>query len=157
MTDEIDTTRPVELTGINLWTVTSFKRGKTQAGDLKVIVKFKSGEYEFEDSILLAGKPNSILIGRAHLDALGATNYKGSVEDLPLAGKRVWIATHIEERPGVIQSGPDAGKPTVWRNLRCNVALLKSRGYQPETDVPDGCTVPTATAGMGPADEFDAF
>lgn len=149
---EINMSRPIELVGTHLWTVASFKRGKTQAGDLKVIVKFKCGDYDFEDSILLEGKPTSILIGRAHLEALGVpANFDGSVEDLPIRGARVWIATHIEEREDIIRSGPDTGKPTVYRNLRCNIALLKSRGYQAESDVPAGCSAPVA--GSGPVED----
>lgn len=148
-------TRPVELTGTNLWTVQSFKRGKTQAGDLKVIVKYKCGEYDLEDSILLQGKPTSIKIGREHLAALGVpADFNGSIEDLPIQGKRVWICTHIEEREMLATSGPSVGKMVTYKNLRVDINVLSHRGYQPEANVPAGCTAPAA-AGNGPAVDDD--
>lgn len=154
---EIDMTRPVELTGTHLWTVQSFKRGKTQAGDLKVIVTYKCGEYDLEDSILLQGKPNSIKIGRDHLAALGVpSDFNGNIEDLPIQGKKVWICTHIEEREDIARSGPNVGKTVTYRNLRVDINTLSHRGYQPEANVPAGCTLP-AGPGNGPSDEETPF
>jgi hypothetical protein len=150
---DIDTTRPIELTGINLWTVQSWKRDKTKAGDLKVVVKFACDGYEFEDSILLGGKPNSIRIGREHLAALGVPVFKGNIEDLPIRGKRVWIATHIETREDIATSGPNAGQKMTFKNLRADINLLKMSGYQAEDDVPPGCAAPVA--GSGPSIEDD--
>lgn len=146
---EIDMGREAELTGINLWTVVSWKRAKTQAGDLKATVKFKCGEYDLTADILLGGK--GWARGRDHLTALGVPlDFKGQVEDLPIQGKRVWIATHIEEREDIARSGPDAGKMVKYRNLRVDGNQLSHRGYQAEANVPAGCTAP---AGNGPVDD----
>lgn len=149
---EINMGRAAELTGTNLWTVISWKRGNTQAGDLKAVVKYKCGDYDFEADILLGGK--GWKRGRDQLTALGVPlDFDGNVEDLPIRNKRVWIATHIESRDGVLTKGPDAGKPCVYKNLRVNGNMLKNMGYQAETDVPDGCALPVA--GMGPVEDLD--
>jgi hypothetical protein len=151
---EINMSRAAELTGTNLWTVVSWKRGKTQAGDLKAIVKYRCGDYDFEADILLGGK--GWKRGRDQLTALGVPlDFDGDIEDLPIKGVRVWIATHIETREDIARSGPDTGKPVVYKNLRVNGAVLSNTGFQPEANVPAGCAAPVA--GGGPDDSETPF
>ena len=150
---EIDMTKePTDgfLVGINLWEVVACKSGKSQAGDAKLEVKFRAvgTETEMVDHLMLVGKGWGI--GRAHLTALGLPlDFKGALDPLDFIGKKLWLATHVEERPGVDRA---TGEPRKFKNLRVDIDRLAFKGYQPEADVPVGCVAPTGMDGMGSLD-----
>lgn len=154
---EIDMTKePTDsmLTGINLWEVRSCKSDRSQQGDQKLVVKLQAvgTEVELTDHIMLTGKGWGI--GKAHLLALGmAPDFKGSLDPLDFIGKRVWLATHIEEREALATKGPNAGKMQKFKNLRVDINALENKGYQAEANVPAGAT----RTGDGPADDSTPF
>lgn len=129
------------LTGINLWEVRACKSERSQKGDPKLVVKFQAvgTEIELTDHIMLGG--GGWGIGKAHLLALGVPpGYTGSLDPLDFIGRKVWLATHVEERQGLATKGPNAGKMMTFRNLRVDINALENKGYQAEANVPAGAT-----------------
>lgn len=141
--------------GINLWEVRRCQADKSQSGDQKLVIEFASigtqDPVKLIDHLMLAGRGWGL--GKEHLIALGVpAGFTGNLDPLDFIGRKVWLATHVEERPGIATKGPNAGKPITYRNLKVDINALKHKGYQAEADVPAGVTVP----GMAP-DEASPF
>ena len=138
------------IVGVNLWEVRACRSDRSQAGDPKLVVEFAAVgvDIKLTDHIMLGGKGWGI--GKEHLIALGvAPGFSGNLDPLDFIGRKVWLATHVEEREALATKGPNAGKMQTFRNLRVDINQLGHKGYQAEADVPPGATV---RSGMGPDD-----
>lgn len=136
MTFEIDMDRLAEggaVLGINLWTIRSITSGQTGNGDPKLIIKFAHGASEIQDHLALAGGGSNIT--REKLIALGVPpTGKFTLDPVAYIGVRVWLATFADEYVD------KHGKPRV--GTKVDIAQLAHNGYQAESDVPPGCSVP---------------
>lgn len=141
------------LVGIHLWEVRACKDARSQSGELKLQIELQAvgTETKLTDHIMLEGKGWGI--GKAHLIALGIDpTADADIDPLDFIGKRVWIATHVEEKEALATRGANAGKMMVFKNLRVDLKQLDSLGYQHESKVPNG-NVP----GMGSGDDETPF
>lgn len=132
------------LTGIHLWEVKGCKSERSSKGDPMLTVTLRTfnqeNEYELVDRIMLAG--NGWALGKPKLIALGMEpTFKGDLDPLDFIGRKVWLATHVEEREALATRGANAGKMMTFRNMRVDVSQLTHKGYQPEALVPQGATV----------------
>ncbi len=116
--------------GIDLWEVASMAHATSAAGngmfDMQLRRVRKVNETMRHRLMFTYG------MGRQQLVALGVPPAGDQEVDPPaFIGKRVWVATLVEEFKG---------EPS----LKADIKQLSHAGFQPEADVPAGCEVPVA-------------
>lgn len=127
------------LIGTNLWTVRESRVEQSKSsGENMLVLKLKCGNAELTDRAMLGG--GGWGIGKRKLIALGlAPTFSGPLDPIQFIGTKVWCATKEEEYQGIDRK---TGKVRTFKSLKVDVDQLTHAGYQPEADVPAGCTAP---------------
>jgi hypothetical protein len=119
--------------GINLWTVRSAKIELSKSsGDPMLKLELFYNDAKLYDMAMLAGR--GWPIGRRKLLALGMpADFQGELDPLDFVGKRVWIATVLENYTNGDKSGT---------RMKVDIQQLSYSGYQPESMRPAGAVHP---------------
>jgi hypothetical protein len=126
--------------GVNLWHVSNcYAAVAKSSGESMLVVTLICGPSKIDDNIMLTGR-GWYGIGRKKLFALGvAPDAAGELDPMTLIGRKVWVATFVET------SFTDRRTNEVKEcqpRLRVDIKQLACAGYQIESDVPPGATVP---------------
>lgn len=131
---KVDMTQPDrDLTpGVDLWEVKTASGKESSNGTPMISLEFKrvSGQGVLWDNVMLGG--GGWGIGKAKLSALGVPkNFTGDLNVATLVGRRVWVATVVDEYQGKSR-------------LKVDIAELDHAGYQDEKNKPAGAKAPPA-------------
>jgi hypothetical protein len=127
------------VSGVNLWQVASAYSKVSQSGDDMLVVKLLYGACSVEDTIMLTGR-GWYGIGRKKLFALGiAPDMVGELDPMTLVGRKVWVATEVQTSFVDKRTGETR---ECQPRLIVDIKKLQSAGYQAESIVPEGATIP---------------
>lgn len=128
----IDTTRPdrVLVPGIDLWEIKEAGSDKSSKGDAMLKLKLfrvSDPSDHIYDNVMLAGA--GWPVGKKKLGALLPVGFNADVDPLLFIGRRLWVATGVEQYKGRDQ-------------LKVLIAELRCGGMQPAGEVPPGKALP---------------
>jgi hypothetical protein len=126
------------LVGVHLWDVTAAFEKPSSKGAPMLVLELRCGEVKLTDYLMLSGYGWTFTKNK--LRALDVPHdYSGEIDPVKFINKRVWVATHVSEREGVDRK---TGEKRKFRNLAVDTEQLRFSGYNHESDVPAGCTMP---------------